>query len=195
MKARIEKEIAEPDIREKVLQGLRKASSAIGREVSKGELKIGKRSSKTEVKKGNIISGKRKRGSKKLSAVESKKGKVNTSKLSSKDVMCASAGDLVSCSPTLFDGEIPGSWSKENPQRCLGVVTKRWKQGKLLQVRWRGGDELSKVLHTDIRVERKKSNASAILAVLLVEGQVAKFEAADKSKWPKDFFEALVKSD
>jgi hypothetical protein len=95
----------------------------------------------------------------------------------------------------LFDGDTPGSWSKENPERCLGVVTKRWKQGKLLQVRWRGGDELSRVLHKDIRVEKKKSNVATILAVLLVEGQVAKFEAADKSKWPKDFFEALVKSD
>ena len=118
-----------------------------------------------------------------------------TSKISTKNMLLASVGDLVSCSPTLFDGETPGSWSKENPKRCLGVVTKRWKQGKLLQVRWNGEDELSKVLQTDVRVEKKKSTVATILAVLLVEGQVAKFEASDKSKWPIDFFEALVKSD
>ena len=65
MKAKIARGIAEPNIREKVLEGLRKASSAIGREVGKGELKVGKKSSSGEVNKGNIMTSKRKRGNKK----------------------------------------------------------------------------------------------------------------------------------
>ena len=48
-------------------------------------------------------------------------------------------GDVVSVSPTIFDGDKPGSYSKENPERCYGVVRSVRANG-LVSVEWENKD-------------------------------------------------------
>ena len=45
-------------------------------------------------------------------------------------------GDAVSVSPEIFDGDKPGSFSKDNPERQLGTIVKVWEGRKLAQVEW-----------------------------------------------------------
>ena len=108
-------------------------------------------------------------------------------------------GDLLSCSPTLFDGNQPGSFSGNHPERCYGVVIKTVDKGRLLTVDWSlsdgSGEDISDILSTDVKVEKKKMKAPAILAVMLVEGEASRVKTADKDDWSRDFFEALVKVD
>jgi len=104
-------------------------------------------------------------------------------------------GDMVSAPSTIFDGLNPGSYSKTHPLRCPGVVTKTFKDRKLVQVLWTEDNTKNNVAYSDLRIEKKKVSASMILACMLIEGSKAKFEASDKSTWPLNFFEALVKSD
>ena len=48
-------------------------------------------------------------------------------------------GDVVSVSPTIFDGDKPGSYSEENPERCYGVVRSVRANG-LVSVEWENKD-------------------------------------------------------
>ena len=104
-------------------------------------------------------------------------------------------GDLISAASEVFDGNVPGSFSHDNPERCWGVVTKVWKREKLLEVHWVKDNTSMKILAADVRVERRKLTGGMILTVLLIEGKTAAFESADKANWPPDFFFALVKTD
>ena len=202
LKERVIGEIAEPGIRMKVMASLKKASSAVGREVERGALKVGKKSSRRndagDIKTDNIRDKKRMRRAARHPPTLSTGGSQDKPDSTKKTALRKSAvGDLISASPTVFDGDEPGSWSNEKPARCYGIVTKTLAGGKVLQVRWTEGDGTSttKVRTRDVRTERKKATAEAVLSVMLVEGEKAHFEAADKSKWPTDFFQALVKSD
>jgi len=108
-------------------------------------------------------------------------------------------GDLVSCSPTVFDGNQPGSFSGDHPERCFGVGIKTEDKGRLLTVNWsmvgESGEDVSEILSLDVKVEKKKVKAPAILAIMLIEGETKRIKAADKDDWPRDFFEAPVKTD
>ena len=44
-------------------------------------------------------------------------------------------------------------------------------------------------------MEKAKVTSNMILTVMLSEGERVSYEAADKSSWPSDFFQALVKTD
>ena len=103
-------------------------------------------------------------------------------------------GDLVSADATVFDDpEEPGSWSDENPARCFGVVSSITADGKVT-VRWNeDGNELDIKLK-DLRKEVAKATDARIL-VFLIEGSTIAYESQDKSRWPKDFFQLLVKKD
>lgn len=48
-------------------------------------------------------------------------------------------GDVVSVSPTIFDGDKPGSYSNKNPERCYGVVQSVRANG-LVSVEWENKD-------------------------------------------------------
>ena len=215
LKTKVEKGVSEPAIRAKIVAELVKAANATGGVIEKGELKRGK--GKVGTKKArldqeinidevNVIHGKRVRRAVKGS--ESQTGAVIGNKKQSTNVKhnkgCSTKkisraaiaiGDLVSAPSSLFDGEIPGSYSKNNPDRCWGVVTKVLKRGALLQVTWTKDNVKFEVLAADVRVEKKKLTCSAILSVLITEGKVVAYESADKSNWPTDFFHALVQSD
>jgi translation initiation factor IF-1 len=48
-------------------------------------------------------------------------------------------GDVVSVCPTIFDGDEPGSYSEDNPERCYGVVQSVRTNG-LVSVEWENKD-------------------------------------------------------
>ena len=201
LRKKVEEGISEPSIRAKIVAGLKRAASASGGEIEKGELKRGKKKVKTKkakfdqeinVDEANVIHGKRVRQVQPLmEPTISKKGLPVKNKSRAE----ITVGDLVSTPSRMFDGEIPGSYSKNNPDRCWGEVTKVLERGALLQVIWKKDNVMFEIRAADVRVERKKLTSSAILSVLITEGKVAAYESADKSNWPADFFHALVKSD
>ena len=79
--------------------------------------------------------------------------------------------------------------------RRFGVITKVHRKGLSYQVKWHGNDASTKVWARDIRMEKKGLTSASILSVMIMVGEEALFEAPDKSNWPKDLFDALVRSD
>ena len=100
-------------------------------------------------------------------------------------------GDVVSVPATIFDGDEPGSYSDENPERCFGIVESLDEKG-LVQVRWTNGD-VDGVKLKDLKKEKHKLTVASIL-VFLVEGEQVAFKSKDEDTNPKNFFELLVKS-
>ena len=74
---------------------------------------------------------------------------------------------MVSVPATIFDGDDPGSYSDENPERCFGIVESLDEKG-LVQVRWTNGD-VDGVKLKDLKKEKHKLTVASIL-VFLVEG-------------------------
>ena len=206
--------ISEPSIREKIINGLRKAHEANNGEHDSGVLRRGKEealqragrraSSRMEVGSSNVISGKRTRSgesppvSKKAKSDLPNKMDANGRKKVKSNGLKIGVGDLVSASPNIFDGTVPGSFSSANPERQYGVVTKVWskkkKRERIVQVKWAGG-ESCRIGASDLRLEKAKLTGVNILTVLIAEGRKPLYDSQDKSDWPKDFFHALVRDD
>ena len=204
-------------MREAVLSKLTAAMDALNPAAAKGRLKVGKKKKKG-VDKSNVLKGKRKRtpvarnaGMISPNAVDDdvdmnqsssepppppRRSKSNNRKKAGKGGSSRGIrqGDLVSADATVFDDpEEPGSWSDENPARCFGVVSSITADGKAT-VRWNeDGNELDIKLK-DLRKEVAKATDARIL-VFLIEGSTIAYESQDKSRWPKDFFQLLVKKD
>jgi hypothetical protein len=207
LKDKVESTVGEPAIREKLMAVLKKASKVSGREIDRGELKRGKKEMKCAKKSDfgesmdidarNVTSGKRQKR-KKGATTTKQRADVNchvpqpVKKLRSMQIK---VGDHVSADPTLFDGDVKGSFSSTNPERQFGVVTKVLDKRKFVKVQWRDGVISPKVRAVDVRVERRKLTVDNIMTVLILEGKQVQYESADKSNWPADFFHALVKSD
>ena len=63
-------------------------------------------------------------------------------------------GDLVSVPPTVFDGNIPGSFSTGHPGRCFGVVVSDTSQ-KTVEVCFVGDGKQFWLLKSACRIEEK----------------------------------------
>ena len=100
-------------------------------------------------------------------------------------------GDVVSVPAKVFDGKVPGSFSKQNPERCFGRVQAKSKNG-LVDVLWDVGGKVQPVKMKDVKREAQKHTVASIL-VLLVEGEQVAFCNNDDKVLPKNFFEVLVK--
>ena len=61
-------------------------------------------------------------------------------------------------------------------------------------VHWHEDDSKHEIKLKSLRREVAKATESRIV-ILLMEGATVAFESQDKKKWPKDFFEVLVKKD
>ena len=92
----------------------------------------------------------------------------------------------MSASPTIFDGDVPGSFSESFPERFFGIV-EAVKANGLVTVRWEN-DDVNVVKLKDLKRERKKLTLASII-VLLVEGESVAFKAKDEETNPKNFFE------
>ena len=216
-------------IRQQVIAKLKAAMDlTVNSSVKKGQLKVGKKK-RGNVSADNIISGKRKRKEKDKSLdftlptadpnpnadisqrpkppkqnENSSKDKARSSskkKSKSKGGPRINVGDVVSLPATAFDGDLPGSYSAENPEPSFGRVKKISKNG-MAEVEWFKdeneddwvSDEMELCRVKDLTLEIRKATASNII-VLLVEGEQVAFEHADKNNFPKNFFELLVKHD
>ena len=132
-------------------------------EIEHGELKNGKASTKYGVNSVNVLSGKRKKVNSKSNEVKSKTGETknelsmtkpkSTKKLKAVKV---SVGDLVSADAAIFDGDIPGSFSRDHPDRQHGVVTKVIDKRKFLLVRWVGDGLIMKVRTMDVQLRKER---------------------------------------
>ena len=182
-------------MRAQILSKLNAAKDVSEGVIRKGRLKIGKTAKKSDVANENIVDGKRKRvvssssspSLKKLSPVTS--DPLNKKKGQQKKLR---VGDLVSLPATSFDDE-PGSYSRENPEKCMGQVVKVNDDG-LVEVKWLEDGSVDDVRLKDLTREVEKRNANFIL-VYLMEGQAVAFELQEKKIMPKNFFEVLVRTD
>ena len=59
MVERVQSEVAEPSVRDKIIAAIKKGKAAASNEVPRGQLKVGKKSKRQEVNKANIVDGKR----------------------------------------------------------------------------------------------------------------------------------------
>jgi hypothetical protein len=93
-----------------------------------------------------------------------------------------------------FDGQRPGSFSKANPERQLGVVVNIWPEKKKVEIEYLDG---SKFVHDfkRVRLEKPKMTALLILHVMVAESLRKAEDPMDKETWPKNFFEAIIRPD
>jgi len=197
LREKVENTVGERAIREKLVAVLKKACKVSGREIDRGELKSGKRQKRnkkptvTKQHAGENAIG-HESPTEKRRAVTKCGGPQPAKKLRA---MHVKVGDLVSADPTLFDGDVGGSFSSTNPERQFGLVTKVLDKRKFVRVQWTDGEVSPKVRAVDVRVEKRKLTVANVLTVLILEGKQVQYESADKSNWPADFFHALVKRD
>ena len=201
--------LSKPSIRQQVLHKLKAARDlANGPAPSSGGLKIGKRKASSDITSDNIVKGKRTqvRAGEHTSASNTltQTGEVTDAKSNIDSGVSMKkgrrgrkpgikVGDLVSLPSSHFDGKEPGSFSDDHPDPCLGKV-KDIKKNGLTLVHWIDDDDEHWVKIKDLTLEVKKRTTTNII-VMLVEGAQIAFEAKDKHKYPKNFFEVLVKKD
>ena len=106
-------------------------------------------------------------------------------------------GDMVPLPAAAFDGDKPGSYSKkDNPGPCFGKVLVKEVNG-MVEVEWLGGSK-DKAKLRDLKLEARKKSLDAVVSritALVVEGEQVAFESKEKTDWPKNFFEVLVRKD
>jgi hypothetical protein len=103
-------------------------------------------------------------------------------------------GDGVSVKAEAFDGNIPGSYSKTNPGRHCGVVTRILADRKLVEIEYLNGSRYKHLLK-EVRLEKPKTCAMLIISVIMAECLQKPVDPMDKNQWPKNFFEAIVRPD
>ena len=196
-----------PSIRQQVVSKLKAAMDLANNPApQKNNLKRGKRAVKNNVSTDNIVTGKRVRFEENVKdtplSLESMAEGDNLPRVqvgSSKSKAARGrkpgikVGDLVSLPATSFDGKNPGSFSKGHPEPCVGKVLEIKPNGLTL-VKWLEDQEEHWVRLKDLTLKVRKRAVSNIIA-LLVEGEKVAFELKDKHKYPKNFFELLVKAD
>ena len=206
----IEEEVSNgKSMRDSIIKAIRQTSQvkqAGG--LAKGKIKR----TSNDISEGNIMTSKRKRNkvvkfSRLLNADERiMKSKVTTERIHNakpkasilkKGNRLAKVGDLISVSPEIFDGETPGSYSQQYPERVYGTVKAIAKNG-LASVIWVEDGSADDCKLKDLKVEKEKFTTETIIArivALLVEGDKVSITPVDEATMPKNFFEVLVRSD
>ena len=191
LKKKAETTICDPGIRKRVIDSIANLRNTSSQVVPKGQLKVGKQT-KMKVDVANILQGKRKRASLADDKIEPSKKKARDKSMRAKFGL--KPGDVVSVAPEVFDGKVPGSYSKQNPKRCFGVVKQVLTKRKLAQVEY---DDGSKYLHKceELRIEKLKVDAAYMVTIMIVNALKKPKDPLDKDGWPKDFFDAMISSD
>jgi hypothetical protein len=172
----------EPGIKERVMQSLNSAKKSVEGEIRPKQLSKGKKVKDGNVSAKNIVLGKRK-------TTSSKK-----SKQSGSTKFGLQVGDGVSVRAEEFDGNKPGSYSKKNPGRHLGVVVGIDPVSKVVEVEYLDGSRFKHNVKK-VQLEKPKTTALLILQVVMTECLRKGEDPMDKEQWPKNFFEALVRPD
>ena len=195
LRAKASQQIGDPGIRQRVLNSLNKAEDIAANIVKRGALKVGKKSADV-ISTDNIVKGHRQRVPPKATEpIQDPKASNEKEKQVKKvNLLAHNVGDIISVSPKLFDGDKPGSFSKENPERQFGIVKRVWKKKRVVQVEWNDGSTW--INNGDqLRLEKPKGNVAFIITCVMVEALKVGENPLDKKFWPKDFFHALVRPD
>ena len=128
--------------------------------------------------------------------------KVDRSKVTSKNVVGQRKrkkrngdyipGERVRIQSTAFDGDVPGSYSRGKPEWVGGKVVES--HGGIHKVLW-DGDRDTFTHYTPLERIPDKFCSSSVMAALEVGATTTTGPADLQSSWPKDFYEALVRSD
>jgi hypothetical protein len=202
-----------------------KVRRGVGQEIERNHLKKGlKRKSRSEVTAGNIVKSKRARtaaGNSGAASSDDNEASVDEGlddaevsmdeeSMEDEDEQEAASvkrskaeplyklplGSRVAIDPKQFDGNEPGSYSWGKPSVIYGTLTKKGKAG-VMHVRWDIDGKLAKShwKHLEAVVGREKNTAETIMASI-VRGAALQYESSDKKlPWPKNFFDALLRSD
>ncbi len=148
----------EPGIKEKVLKSILIARNKVEGVVQPKQLSKGKKQSNGNVDARNILRGKRITQSTSGNSTSAKKSKQNCKAVKFR----FQVGDGVSVRAEEFDGNKPGSYSRSNPGRHLGVVTKVWPVEKVAEVEYLDGTRFKHAV-SKLNLERPKTTALLIL--------------------------------
>jgi hypothetical protein len=180
LKNKSETTISDPGIRKRVIDSITNLQDVSARVVEKGQLKKGKRVH-FKIDIANIVQGKRKRGEPEQEASEEvealPKRKVKTKQAKTKAGL--KPGDAISVTPQLFDGDKPGSYSKDNPKRQFGTVVKVFARKRIAQIEWIDGSK-HMVKIEDLRVEKLKIDAALMVTIMMVDALKASEDPLDK---------------
>ena len=210
---------ASGSLRERIVKSLKEVRTAVtDGEIVPKSLKRGKKPKSSGMDRSNIVEGNRARKKTRYDAavdaavdmeIDDDEGDVNPDvglsadydELPDRGLKVGSAvkklikGDVVSIETTRFDGEEPGSYSNGKPDRLCGVVQSNGRKNGTYIVRWDidSGDADSHWTH--LRLEIPKVSVETILALLGDASELKSKPEDMNGDWPKNFFEALVRSD
>ena len=211
LKEEAEKKISDPSLRYKIIETMVKLTKQLkmeGKFPDKNSLKKGKKKAKDRIDEINVVTGKRKSKNKTpipnttplkktttsaTTSLSAKKRK-HRRKWNKKKLV---KGMRVSVPTKIFDGDIPGSWSSGKPRLTYGIISKV-EEGRQVEVLWDGESKLDPAYfpyYVDVTPAPHKVDIDAIMSMLELGG-IPEFESkAQKSSWPKDFFEAMLRDD
>ena len=103
----------------------------------------------------------------------------------------------VSIKTKAFDGDEPGSWSRGKPEYTFGEIVDFLDKGRVA-VWWKGDKKVNPEMNPllkQLRHAPKKTSIASVMMALEV-GSVPSFRPTDQDgAWPKNFLEALIRSD
>lgn len=191
-------------LRDKIYNGIKDIKNAVLNNVKNpGELSKGKTKSTAGIDKSNIMDGQRSgRGARKPDSTDEtvvavppkRKPLTEMSRMVGATTRKLIKGDVVSIDNKMFDGDDPGSYSLGQPPRSNGVVKSTRKDG-VVKVLWEGSDKTMESHWKHLTLEIPKTSVEIMLSIL-ADGAELKSKPSDQyGDWPKNFFEALIRSD
>ena len=167
--------------------------------VTKGSLKTTKWKDEGMISEDNILTGKRNHASvnSDVTKSKSKSGKNKKIKKSlNKKSQKIREGVRVKVRSTRFDGDVKGSYSHDKPTWLQGTVTSV--NDGLIEVIWDIDNTItSSTAHhlTLCNKNQNKTTTATIMAMLEVGSELQYSHTDLKGAWPKDFVEAVARSD
>ena len=161
---------------------------------TKGSMKKTKWIDEGKVSSKNILTGKRSLGLKLSNEVSP--GKAKKLKKSKKKMIKLVKGTRVKVRSTRFDGSEKGSYSHDKPTWLHGSVISR--DHGMVDVVWDIDNTVtrSSAHHLDVCTTKEIKTTTASIMVMLEVGAELEYTHTDlKAAWPKDFIEAMSRSD
>jgi hypothetical protein len=203
--------ISDPSLRHKIIETMVKLTNQLkmeGKFPDRNSLKKGKKRAKDRIDEINAVTGKRK--SKKKTPIPNSTPLKETTTSATRNLSAKTRkrrrqwnkkklvkGMRVSAPTKAFDGDIPGSWSSGKPRLTCGIISEV-EEGRQVKILWDGESKLDPAYFphcVDVIPAPHKVDVEAIMSTLELGG-VPDFESkAQKTSWPKDFFEAMMRDD
>jgi len=117
-------------------------------------------------------------------------------KLGRRSVASMMLGTRVAANSTIWDGDVPGSYSAGKPSKMFGTLVRKSKSG-IVHVRWDSDGSLTKVHQSLCRpvIGREKKTVLTVMAAIAKGVQLQYSHSDTKLPWPKHFFDGLLRAD